>query len=829
MSDATSQSAERPVLLGTPGKITDLGPLQARNTQRVQFPGRANLTARVQGQFERAAESLREQVMLAESLEIADPQLVLVLEGVEERTDLGAVARELGLEVLVEYEDAFDPDNEIVIASDRPGDPAIRSCLHAICVDQGAMDRILVAWRQWRRTGYAGRNLSELGRLFENLRDVHPWGASDRLRAVNWNEYFEGRLGDVQHGVEVELWYRSSDQVRHQAISEVSELIVKGEGRVLSIVDIPEIGYVALKCEVPDSKLRQLASGDLDGLRVVRSSHVLYLKVEGQGLLQNVEDQEPLAFEAALPTGTPRVVILDGVPASNHPRLAGRVDVRDPDDLASATEATVALRRHGTWMTSAVVWGDIAAGDSPLEGKVVVRPVLLPSKDSLEQVEEFAPEVLVPDVMRVVFRELFEGDDDGLTIVNISLGDPTVPFDTLMSAWARILDYLSWQYGTLVVVSAGNYSRLALRDHDSTSLRQLAGAERSKATYRAQAQGWADRRILSPAESINSITVGALHEDATNSGPMGYLFDPHDGLSAISPITRFGNGHRRAIKPEVAAPGGRVMFLAPPLAAEEIAASPSGLFGVRVATPKGDEGQIAGTSPAAALVSRRLARLVDLADDLTAGSLDRHHRSVAAKALLIHGARHPDWPVEADFPIESAIGYGHISRDLTEGCAPHEATLLFIGDLADRQQQELEVPLPNGLSVRDIKRVTATVAWLSPVNWRNRQYRRAQLKLAKPTGFTGLPAARDVPDGVAARGSSTVKHQVWEVDRAIAGGFGDVLTAHVKCFGQAGGLQNLTVPYAVALTLWVAPESGIDVYTQVAQQVRPRVIIRGRS
>ena len=825
MPEVEPPSRERPVVWARPGRISSVPAPQARGSERVSFTGRAGQLSRLSGQLERAQQALRDQVVLSESLQVADPQLVLVFEGVEERADLSAVARALGLEVLVEFEDAFEPDEEIAILSQQPKDPYVRSCLHALCVDQQSLNRILVAWRAWRRDGRAGTGLAELSRLFEHLKDVRQWGPTDRLRAVDWEEYLQHRLAGQPHLVEVELWYRRSAELRLGAIQTVSDLIASGGGEVIKSVDDPETGYLAIKCKVPDESLRQLASGSLDAVQVVKSSHVLYVKVEGQGLLADIEDQGVSQFEAALPTGLPRVVVLDGVPASNHPRLAGRVQILDPDDLASSTETTVELRRHGTWMASAVVWGDIASGEAPLDGPVVVRPVLLPSLDTLDQVEEFHPGVLVPDLMRRTFEELFGGDDTGLTIVNISLGDPTVPFDTLMSSWARTLDTLSWQYGVLIVVSVGNVNRLHLADHDSRSLVSLSGADRSSAIHTAQVQTWTDRRILSPAESINALTVGALHADASNTAPYGYVFDPHDGRIDVSPISRLGGGHRRAIKPEVAAPGGRTMFVDPPLNQTFVEAAPSSLHGIRVATPTGGEGQIVGTSPAAALVSRQLARLVDLSVEVSGEDLDRHHRAVAAKAMLVHGARHPADVFGPDFPAAAAIGYGAISRDLADGCASNEATLLFVGDLRHRQQQDLDIPLPNGLSTRDIKRITATVAWLSPVNWRHRQYRRAQMQLAKPTGFSTIPASLDVSDAEASRGSSTVKHQVWELDKAIAVGVGDSLSAHVKFFGQAGGMPDESVPYAVVLSLWVAPEAGIDVYTQVAEQVRPRIII----
>ena len=44
--------------------------------------------------------------------------------------------------------------------------------------------------------------------------------------------------------------------------------------------------------------------------------------------------------------------VLDGVPVANHPRLAGRIIVTDPDDLEADTSVDTELRRHGTAMAS---------------------------------------------------------------------------------------------------------------------------------------------------------------------------------------------------------------------------------------------------------------------------------------------------------------------------------------------------------------------------------------------------------------------------------------------------------------------------------------------
>jgi hypothetical protein len=349
----------------------------------------------------------------------------------------------------------------------------------------------------------------------------------------------------------------------------------------------------------------------------------------------------------------------------------------------------------------------------------------------------------------------------------------------------------------------------------------LSGAERSAAVQEAQARHWASRRILSPAEAINAITVGALHSEASQNAVGPYVFDPHDGAGGPSPVSGLGGGHRRAIKPEVDAP---------PIATSLVSVSASTLYGIQVASSNpGQEVRIAGTSPAAALVSRRLSDLVDLAEEVSGGTLPRHLRAVAAKAMLVHGAGHPESFGSGAIPLQFTIGYGSVDRDLREGCLPNEATVLFTGDIGALQARELLVPLPNGLGVRGLKRVTATVAWLSPVNWKHRQYRRAQLSFAKPTGFVDLPPARDVVDADAGRGSATVKHQVWEIDRAFAGGVGDALRLRVNCHEQAGGLNGTSIPFAAVVSLWVAPEIGIDVHAQVAQQIQPRVTVGQRG
>jgi len=193
----------------------------------------------------------------------------------------------------------------------------------------------------------------------------------------------------------------------------------------------------------------------------------MYLRITGQALPivgPSIEISEEI--DDPLPGGDPVLCLLDGVPMANHVLLRDRVTVYDPDDLTQL--ATVGERRHGTWTASVAVWGDRGSQPVPAARPVLVRPVLVPSDETADRTEELPSNELVPDLMWRIFRELFEDGPSGsaaaptVAIVNISVGDPAVPFETVLSSWARMLDWLSYEYGVLVVISAGNHGKLTL-------------------------------------------------------------------------------------------------------------------------------------------------------------------------------------------------------------------------------------------------------------------------------------------------------------------------------------------------------------------------------
>jgi hypothetical protein len=753
---------------------------------------------------------------------------VIVFEAVDERVDLTRVAELAGLEILTEIEREYDPDPDFprkTIAQNLP----VTGCLHAVCINEQAKANILGQWRLWQQAGKVDKGYAPLRDLFEHLLDVRPWGPQDRIRVAELATALNGMLpGD--HAVEIELWYRLSASLRQKAEDEVTALVGASGGRVVSVAQIDEVGYHGMKCTVPLDLLQLLAAGNFDSVAAVKSSHVMYLRTTAQSFsFSDATPATPLP-DSALPTGTPVLCVLDGVPVANHPLLRGRVAVFDPDDLASDSAVETNLRRHGTAMASVCVWGDLS--DSPFAAArpVLVRPILTPALDTQNRTEELPSVELAPDLMRRVFRELFQGDGtvgpsgDSVVIINLSVGDPATPFDGVLSSWARTIDWLSATYGVVVVVSSGNHRSLAVPSGTNT-LTSLSGADRANAVNTVVAEAMPRRSLLSPGDSLNALTVGALNSDGSGAVKLGYRFDPADGELIVNPTSALGAGHRRTVKPDLLAPGGRALFQSPMTSTEtELRPAPqtAGGPGIKVASStSGEEVFTVGTSPAAAAVSRAAAKAVDAVLDITNRSLTRSELAVATKALVAHSARVPADLLTHEMLRPYAHGYGAVLRDLAEGCDPHEASVLFVGDIGANEQRTLSFPLPNGLHVRGLKRVTATLAWLSPVNWRHRQYRCAALDFSQPTGLTNLGTAVDVGGDRPKRG--TLQHTVWEVSRAVGVGVGTDLNLTVHCKEQGGGLHGERVDFAVALSFWVAPELGVDVYAQVQQQVAARV------
>ena len=141
------------------------------------------------------------------------------------------------------------------------------------------------------------------------------------------------------------------------------------------------------------------------------------------------------------------------------------------------------------------------------------------------------------------------------------------------------------------------------------------------------------------------------------------------------------------------------------------------------------------------------------------------------------------------------------------------------GELGEDESHIHTFPLPpslNGLSIH--KRLTITLAWLSPINPRHQAWRRASLWFDPP--MDELKVMRQQGDYRAVR-RGTLQHEVLEGRAAAAFGQGDALEIQVSCRADAGTLKE-RVPYALVTTLEVAEHLlfDIDIYDEVRTAVQ---------
>jgi len=285
--DASDVSAQRPIILGAVSAPRDIR--RPGGGGRVNFGNLEQRIQRLDAQFDALQAALGTQVQLAESIQAADPQLVLVMEARDENIDLATVADSLGIEIISEAESRVDPDDEFALASERARSPLVSSCLHAVCVNQASLDELLQLWRTWQRDRDLPRGRAPLRDFFFHLKDIRPWGPQDRLKLIDWDVHFADVDPDALVSIDIELWFRGSSDTRTAAQADVTALLQRDGGTVTSSAIIEEVGYHGLKANVPNRVLEQLARGEFDAVQTIKSANVMYLKATGQVALPTSE------------------------------------------------------------------------------------------------------------------------------------------------------------------------------------------------------------------------------------------------------------------------------------------------------------------------------------------------------------------------------------------------------------------------------------------------------------------------------------------------------------------------------------------------------------
>lgn len=635
-------------------------------------------------------------------------------------------------------------------------------CAYLLVPDMAALRNLESLWRRWQ-AGQLVRGETTWANVFEHLRDLRPWGPNDRVHPSDRTflaTIVDGREDDELIRVEIELVFRSNDVAARESEAEASGAIVARGGAIVSRARLADISYHALLADIPAWAVREIIEQRIEGIAGLES--VMHIRPQSEATTVEIADpaEIPLADGAERALGEPILALLDGVPVSAHRQLAAHIDLDDPFELEP--DALVESRAHGTAMASLIIHGDLNRNEDRLPRKIHVVPVM-------GNGDTFPHDRLVVDLIYLAVTQLRE-QRPGVVIVNLSLGNRYRPFHNQLSPWARLLDRLSYRFGLLFVVSAGNQitdfgitAYATVREYEDAD-----GQSRATSMITALHGIMAERRLLSPAETVNGITVGGGNVDSVapvDRALARALIDPYPDHLMANPSSSLGPGFARSVKPDILMPGARehMRFVRNHTHIDLVPAAASRGAGLRVAAPprggrENLDGYTNGTSAAAALASRTCHRIHDALEAAYGEEFLRlppSQRAVLLKALLVHPAQ---WPQDTADLIKSTLGptgrgqaskqkdnirrfmgYGYVDADDAVACAADRATFFATGLLGVDRIVTIDVPVPVAIGGKARPHsLSATVAWFSPVSPGRKSYRSCRLKILKPAELDAL-------------------------------------------------------------------------------------------
>lgn len=750
-----------------------------------------------------------------------------------------------------EYREYAD---EIVGAIDGEKNTPLPGRMYLSLSNRQALSEIKTLFDIWERGGRLRHGAGAWGEIFSHLRAIRFWDVEDRVSDTGildyWQKEVECKRGTASTvAFEIEFSYEDNPVNRRQRQQHVEGLAIAEGGTVIVSCDLPQIHFQAIKIEVPIANIERVLGGDYSAL--YRDSGILFFRPSPQCAAESFSDGdlEDLPPTATAPDAPPIIAVLDGLPFARHNLLDGFVIIDDPDDYAASYQPKEF--NHGTAMLSLICRGELDASEGPITRKVYVRPILRPDEESgLDRRPERVPKnVFFEDLVERAVRKMFSGEGGEpasaptVKIVNLSVADPDRMFHRFPGPTARLLDWLSYKYKVLFCVSAGNITDSIYLGMDATELAGITDDERIVAVLSALYADRRNRRILTPSESINAITVGALHDDQSTPVIIDGCIDILPSYLLPSPLSPIGHGFRSSIKPEIVVPGGRQYFThngdgeyciprMPMRSGQKVAAAPV-LPGERNRTI-----YTCGTSNATALATRGAAFIYDaVVDVLGDHGIEVADDSIAAliKALMVHGA---SWGEAAEV-IETAILNGMHSTEVKKGiarclgygrpdfaksieCTSTRATAIGYGIISKDQRHEYRLPLPPSLSGLDCwRRLTITLAWLSPISVDNRKYRKAALTFEATETATAIGSNRVGAQWQQVR-NGTLQHEIFEGAEVRAFQEGECLVIPVQCREDAGPL-DMDVPYGLVISLEVKEEVDIPLYEEIQSLIEVSV------
>lgn len=795
-----------------------------------------------------------------------EPEYTLVFETVGDPQNFYTAVKNLkadypAIEWLMELsDDSTDNSDDFYVRNsneERDDSKQLTTKLFCVLSDKAALEQMLSLWKNYAQNkNYAfPRGLTGFREVFKHLKDIHKWGVQERIEDTGLLSVWEEELKDSSIDyvkAQIELFYRSDNQKRKKLEAGISQIITNSGGRIITTSVIPEIGYHAILTELSrDYAQKILQRSEVD---IILADPIMFIKPSTQAAFVGSfeSNQELTQADSFRIVDEPIVALFDGMPQENHSLLRGLLQVDDPDNYGNNYQ--VNERVHATSMASLILRGQSMHIDHETIRQIYVRPIMKGTTWNGTVYERVPDDILIVDKIHIAIRRLFEETAGrvapSVKIINLSIGLQYREFYNMVSPLARLLDWLSFKYRILFIVSAGNHSENIITKIEFSEFKKMTDEQKDDFVLKFIRNDLRNRRLLSPAESMNALTIGAMYDDDSQAVT-------NERTTNISSTTlpalygSFGSGINNSIKPDIFFAGGRnfvhedygqkgvLIWNNPSKAAPGIKSAAPGIFGAGVSTSFSS-----GTSNSAALITNKAIECYEVLNNVfmteTGNFVPDSYAAVLIKAMLVHGA---SWGDKMSFfqntlglsgnqaknTIHRYFGYGVPDIERVKKCTKEQITMIGFGEIKQESAYVYSLPIPIEFHEQKyFRRLVLTLAYFSPICPSSVKYREHMVWLTINNGGKLIGSRKEYDHHAVTRG--TVQHEIFESDSIQPWDINDAIEIKVNCKTDASNVHpDLLVPYALFATFEMAPECGIDVYQRVVDMVKIKNAVLTRA
>ncbi|SMG61291.1 S8 family peptidase [Paraburkholderia susongensis] len=633
------------------------------------------------------------------------------------------------------------------------------------------------------------------------------WTSADRTGAALTQLGLPSEISSI---VDVELWPIDRGDERSRMIAAFEDMLRREAIEQLDSLNRESL--VMFKVRVSAANLHVLLS--YRDVRLVDLPPSFGFDLNALRL-----DINELPRIAAIPDDAPGICVLDTGIAAGHPLLAPAVG--DTENFVDRGQDTTDHDGHGTRVAGLALYGrifDLLPDQFTPHLRLFAGKVFSNSGQDQTQFVEKAVEEAVG-----YFREQY-----GCKVFCLAYGDANKVYDGRhVRGLAYTLDRLSREFDVLFVVPTGN---LAQGDLPADALQSYPGYLRAD-----------EFRLLDPAPSINSVTVGGLAQfeldHQAQRFPEQIETTPVARRNQPSPFTRSGPSIAGAIKPDFVAEGGNAALhhLRRRFEFQRL--------GVVSTSRDFVDGRLFDDAPGTSFAAPQVAHL--------AATILRYAPAASSNTLRALLGAHARIPGETDTLLSdeglkhALTGYGRVESKYLFESADEAVTLVGEDAIASDHHHFYELALPDDFwgGRKRPREISVALAYSPIVKTTRIGYRAVQLSfnvveaesLEQVTGWFNtnrVAVARKLAESgfaninATSRSKGTLQCATWTYKQSGARRLFIVVTRKDERWNPR---PDFAEQYSLAVTFRDLTNPEANIYIQVRQRLRQRDQIRVRS